>query len=184
MVSGHPDRAIEDWTTHNTFDVKATGLHYRMFRRDGKFFMRQSLRDTNGRESAVDERELTRVVGSGHHSRTYLVAVGNQLFQAPMCWYTKDAVWDLCPGFEENNGHFTREIDDLRLLPQRPDGALPGSATPTPSRSAGTTERCHGQEPDVDRWGAETPTEGDPRSSIRAASGTLRMQICFHVIRD
>ena len=48
------ERAIEDWTTRNAFDVKATGLRYRMFRRDGKFFMRQSLVDPKGRETAVD----------------------------------------------------------------------------------------------------------------------------------
>src|SRR6185436_18408940 len=77
-LTGAP--AIEDWTGRNTVHLPQTGLHYRMFRRDGKFFMRQSIVDTAGRESAVDERELTRVVGSGNHSRAYLVEIGGKLF--------------------------------------------------------------------------------------------------------
>jgi Tfp pilus assembly protein PilF len=181
-----PDRVIEDWTTHNTFDVKATGLHYRMFRRDGKFFMRQSLVDSKGRETAVDERELTRVVGSGHHSRTYLVAIGDQLFQAPMCWYTKDAVWDLCPGYEENNDHFTREIDRTCVFchnarMERLPGKRNAYAEPIPQGI--DCERCHGPgRLHVDRWSrGETPTgEGDPAIvNPRRLEASLRMQICF-----
>jgi len=181
-----PGRAIEDWTTHNTFDVKTTGLHYRMFRREGKFFMRQSLVDPKGRETAVDERELTRVVGSGHHSRTYLVAVGNQLFQAPMCWYTKDAVWDLCPGYEENNDHFTREIDRTCVFCHNARmERLPGkrNAYVEPIPQGIDCERCHGPgRLHVDRWGrGETPTgAGDPAIvNPRRLTAALRMQICF-----
>ena len=55
---------VEDWTSHNTIEVPATGLRYRMSRRDGKFFMRQSIADGRGGETAVDERELAWVVGS------------------------------------------------------------------------------------------------------------------------
>jgi cytochrome c-type biogenesis protein CcmH/NrfG len=180
------DRVIEDWTTRNTFEVKATGLRYRMFRRDGKFFMRQSLVDTTGRESAVDERELIRVIGSGHHSRTYLVAIGDKLFQAPMCWYTKDAVWDLCPGYEENNDYFSRQIDRtcvfchnarMELQP----GARNAYALPIPNGI--DCERCHGPgKLHVDRWvRGETPTgEGDPAIvNPTRLTATLRMQICF-----
>ncbi len=180
------ERAIEDWTTHNVFDVKATGLHYRMFRRDGKFFMRQSLIDPKGRETAVDERELTRVVGSGHHSRTYLVAIGEQLFQAPMCWYTKDAVWDLCPGYEQNNDHFTREIDRTCVFCHNARmERLPGkrNAYVEPIPQGIDCERCHGPgRLHVDRWArGETPTgQGDPAIvNPRRLTAKPRMQICF-----
>jgi hypothetical protein len=109
------DRVIEDWSKNNTFTNEATGLHYRMESRGGKFFMRQFLTDGGGRESAVDERELLYVVGSAHHSRTYLVSWGGKLFQAPVCWYTRDAVWDLCPGYEMDNDYFSREIDRIAI---------------------------------------------------------------------
>jgi Tfp pilus assembly protein PilF len=180
------DRVVEDWTTRNVFDVKATGLRYRMFRRDGKFFMRQSLIDGNGGETAVDERELIRVVGSGHHSRAYLVAVGDKLFQAPMCWYTKDALWDLCPGYEENNDHFTREIDRTCVFchnarMERQPGARNAYLPPIPNGI--DCERCHGPgRLHVDRWArGETPSgTGDPAIvNPKRLTAELRMQICF-----
>jgi len=180
------ERSIEDWTLHNTFEVNATGLRYRMFRRDDKFFMRQSLVDAQGRESAVDERELIRVIGSGNHSRSYLVAVGNKLFQAPMCWYTKDAVWDLCPGYEENNDYFSREIDRTCVFchnarMERLPGARNAYVEPIPNGI--DCERCHGPGSlHVDRWSrGETPTgAGDPAIvNPRRLTPELRMQICF-----
>ena len=180
------DRTIEDWTTHNTFDVKVTGLRYRMFRREDKFFMRQSLVDPKGRETAVDERELVRVVGSGHHSRTYLVSVGGKLFQAPMCWYTKDAVWDLCPGYEDNNDHFTREIDRTCVFchnarMERLPGARNAYVEPVPNGI--DCERCHGPGSlHVARWSrGEIPTEKGDSAIVNPnrLSAELRMQICF-----
>jgi hypothetical protein len=181
-----PDRVIEDWTTHNTFEVKATGLHYRMFRRGDKFFMRQSLVDVNGREAAVDERELIRVVGSGNHSRTYLVNVGDKLFQAPVCWYTKDALWDLCPGFEGNNDHFSREIDRTCVfchnarMERKPDAR---NAFIEPIPDGIDCERCHGPgRRHVDRWArGETPTgNGDPAIvNPKRLTAELRIEICF-----
>jgi Tfp pilus assembly protein PilF len=181
-----PDRAIEDWTTHNTYEVKATGLRYRMFRRGDRFFMRQSLVDVGGREVAVDERELTRVVGSAHHSRTYLVNVGDKLFQAPMCWYTKDALWDLCPGYEQNNDYFSREIDRTCVFchnarMERLPGARNAYVQPIPDGI--DCERCHGPGAlHVERWArGETPTgKGDPAIvNPRRLTARLRMQICF-----
>jgi hypothetical protein len=156
---------IEDWTTHNTFEVKATGLRADVPPRRQ---VHAAIRDAKGRESAVDERELIRVVGSGHHSRTYLVAVGDKLFQTPMCWYTKDAVWDLCPGYEQNNDYFSREIDrtcvfchNARMV--RQPGARNAYVEPIPNGI--DCERCHGPgRLHVDRWArGETPTgTGDP----------------------
>jgi Tfp pilus assembly protein PilF len=157
-----------------------------MFRRDGKFFMRQSLVDTRGIESAVDERELIRVIGSGHHSRTYLVAVGDKLFQAPICWYTKDAVWDLCPGYEHNNVYFSREIDRTCVFchnarMERLPGARNAYVEPIPNGI--DCERCHGPgRLHVDRWArGETPTgKGDPAIvNPKRLTAELRMQICF-----
>ncbi len=180
------ERAIEDWTTHNTFDVPSSGLRYTMTRRGGKFFMRQSLVGPKSDDTAIDERELTRVVGSGNHSRTYLVEIGSRLFQAPACWYTKDRVWDLCPGYEQNNDHFSREIDRTCVFCHNARmERLPGTrnAYVEPIPEGIDCERCHGPgRLHVDRWArGETPTgEGDPAIvNPKRLSAKLRMQICF-----
>jgi cytochrome c-type biogenesis protein CcmH/NrfG len=177
---------IEDWSTRNTVHRAATGLHYRMFRRDGKFFMRQSILDTSGRESAIDERELTRIVGSGNHSRTYLVEDKGKLYQAPVCWYVKDATWDLCPGYEDNNDYFSREIDHtcvfchnarMELAPRTRNAFV----EPVPAGI--DCERCHGPgRAHVDKWAhGETPTgQGDTAIvNPKRLTPALRMQICF-----
>ena len=182
-LAGAP--VVEDWTGRNTVDVAASGLHYTMFRRDGRFFMRQALLD-HGRETAVDERELLWVVGSSHHSRTYLVSWEGKLFQAPVCWFTKDALWDLCPGYEMKNDYFSREIDRTcvfchngRMEPKEP--ARNAYAEPIPHGI--DCERCHGPGSEhVARWArGETPTgEGDPAIvNPRRLPAVLRMQICF-----
>ncbi|HZN54974.1 MAG TPA: tetratricopeptide repeat protein [Candidatus Polarisedimenticolaceae bacterium] len=176
---------IEDWSGRNTVDVARTGLHYAMFRRGERFFMRQSLVD-RGRETAVDERELLWVVGSAHHSRAYLVAWDEKLFQAPVCWFTKDALWDLCPGYEMKNDYFSREIDRTCVfchngrMTLRPDSR---NAYEDPIPHGINCERCHGPGSlHVARWArGETPTgTGDPAVvNPRRLSTPLRMQICF-----
>jgi Flp pilus assembly protein TadD len=181
-----PADTVEDWTTHNTFDVPSSGLRYTMTTRGGKFFMRQAALDPQGREFAADERELTRIVGSGHHSRTYLVAIGNKLFQAPACWFTKDAVWDLCPGYEVNNEYFSREIHASCVFCHNARmEVLPGTrnAFREPIPNGIDCERCHGPGGlHVDKWAhGETPTgAGDPTIvNPKRLTPKLRMQICF-----
>jgi len=179
-------RVIEDWTTRNVFVDSRTGLHYRMTRRDGKFLMRQFLLDAKGREIAVDERELLFVIGSAHHSRSYVVADAGKLFQAPVCWYTKDAAWDLCPGYEQENDYFSRPIDRtcvfchnarMTLAP----GARNAYAEPYPHGI--DCERCHGPGAlHVEKWakGALPTGEGDPAIvNPKRLPRALRMQICF-----
>ena len=177
---------VEDWTSHNTIEVPSTGLRYRMSRRGGKFFMRQSIGDGRGGETAVDERELIWVVGSSNHSRTYLIEEGGKLFQAPVCWQTQDPVWDLCPGYERDNRYFARDIgrtcvychnDRMQLLP----GAKNAYAEPIPHGIS--CERCHGPgELHVAKWdhGATPTGAGDPTIvNPRRLKTELRMQVCF-----
>ncbi len=111
-----PKRAVEDFKTHNEFVVETTDLRYRMTERDGKYYQRQFLLDSKGREIAADERELEWVVGSNNHNRSYLVTLDERLFQAPICWYPQASRWDLCPGFEVKNDHFGREIGSSCLF--------------------------------------------------------------------
>ena len=180
------DRAVEDWTTHNTLDVAAGPLRYRMTRRDGAFFMRQSLVGADGVETAVDERRLSWVVGSGNHSRAYVVSWNDRLFQAPVCWYPKPGAWDLCPGYENRNDYFSREIERTCVfchngrMELRP-GARNAFRDPIPHGI--DCERCHGPgELHVAKWArGDTPTGEGDRSIVdpKRLTPALRMQICF-----
>lgn len=177
---------IEDWTKKNSFYVPSTGLRYKMTRRDGKFFVRQSIDDGRGGETAVDERELVWAVGSANHSRQYLVEQDGNLFQAPVCWHTQDPVWDLCPGYEYDNFYFARETgptcifchnDRMTLRP----GARNAFVEPIPHGIG--CERCHGAGgAHVAKWerGA-TPTGGADPTIVnpKRLPSAVRIQVCF-----
>ena len=181
------DVVVEDFTERNEIEIPWQGLRYRMTRRDGKFFMRQSASDGRGGEMAVDEREMVFVVGSGNHSRSYVTVEDGRFFQTPVCWYPEKGIWDLCPGYEERNDHFTREITEtcvfchngrMELLP----GERSRYAEPIPFGI--DCERCHGPgQLHVERWrsgrdepdGSADPTIVNPE---RLPAG-LRIQVCF-----
>ena len=141
------ESAVEDFTEHNEFVDEAKGLHYRMTRRDGRFFQRQYLLDSKGQELASDEYEMKFVVGSNNHSRAYVLMRGEKWFQAPICWYPVAGKWDFCPGYELQNDHFNREIA-LNCLQchngrmETVDGERNQYKDPIPHGIG--CERCHG----------------------------------------
>ncbi len=178
---------VEDFADRNEIEIPEQGLRYRMTRRDGKFFMRQSVPDEGGGETAVDERELVWVVGSGNHSRSYLTVLDGKLFQAPVCWYPEKRIWDLCPGYEEKNDHFGREITGscvfchnarMELLPDERNRYR------EPIPAGIDCERCHGPgQLHVARWrsGKDEPDD-EPDPTIvdpRRLPPDLRIQVCF-----
>jgi cytochrome c-type biogenesis protein CcmH/NrfG len=177
---------VEDWTKHNAIEVPSTGLRYRMSRRDGKFYMRQSIDDGRGGETAVDERELIWVVGSANHSRQYLIEQDGKLLQAPVCWHTQNPVWDLCPGYEFKNFYFGRVIasncvfcHNDRMTP------VPGvrNAYVEPIPHGIGCERCHGPGArHVAKWdhGATPTGQADPTIvNPERLPAELRLQVCF-----
>ncbi len=181
-----PARAVEDFHRDNEYVVEATGLRYRMTERDGKYYQRQYMLDSQGREIAADERQLEWVVGSNNHNRSYLVTLDEKLFQAPMCWYPQALKWDLCPGFEVKNDHFGREISTSCLFCH--NGAMklvPGERNlfQEPIPHGIDCERCHGPGAlHVTRWnnGRETAT-GELDATIvnpRRLTPQQRLHLC------
>jgi len=182
-----PDVAVEAFEVDNELVVEPEGLHYRMERREGRFFQRQFLLDSRGREIAADEHELIWVVGSNNHSRSYLIEIEEKLFQAPVCWYPDESKWELCPGFEVNNEFFTREVglDCLHCHNGRMEPiAGERNAFERPFPMGIGCERCHGPgQLHVERWkrGDDTPSGGlDPTIvNPRRLPTTQRIEVCY-----
>ena len=64
--------------------------HFRMLIRDGKFYQRRYSLDACGSEVRALEQQITHVIGSGRHARSYLHLSGSgELTQLPVTWYTK-----------------------------------------------------------------------------------------------
>jgi hypothetical protein len=88
-----PDRAevIEDYSHNNTFYHQKSGFYYTMLHKDGKFYQRRYLLDSQKTAINVHEEEVTYVVGSGNHARSYLHHHENGVItQLPVSWYPQE----------------------------------------------------------------------------------------------
>src|SRR5262245_54711744 len=56
---------IEDYSTRNQFFHAPSNRHYRMLRRDRRFFQRRFQLDAQGKEMNAFEQEVTHIIGSG-----------------------------------------------------------------------------------------------------------------------
>src|SRR6185436_12013393 len=49
----------------------------------------------------VFEQKIDWILGSGHHSRTYVYRTpGGELYQLPLSWYTATREWRMAPGYD------------------------------------------------------------------------------------
>ena len=96
------------------------------------------------------EHEIAYVVGSGNHGFSYLVRVGDSLFQSPLAYYTRRQKWDMAPGFEKHPyPDFDRPVTLKCLLchsgrPMPVRGTLNRYEQPEFAAEAISCERCHG----------------------------------------
>jgi len=103
---------IEDYETNNHFSHLASDRHYRMLRREGRFFQ-QRYQLQQGREVNLFEQEVHYIIGSGNHARSYLnLSAGGVLTQLPVTWYPQEKRWGMSPGYDRKKHHdFSRKID-------------------------------------------------------------------------
>ena len=82
--------------------------------RTGKFIQQRFLLDRNQQPIDVHEEEVTYVVGSGNHARSYLRHHPNGVItQLPVTWYSQQKRWDMSPGYEVKD-----HVDFMRAIPQ------------------------------------------------------------------
>ena len=93
-------------------------------------------------------RTATFLIGSGAHTRSYLWAEGDALFQAPLTWYAARATWGLSPGYEaaDQPGQYREIKPDCLYCHADPAPHVPSSQNrylnPEPGPIGCT--RCHG----------------------------------------
>jgi len=89
-------------------------------------------------------------IGSGNHGKSYLIKIGDALFQSPSSWYTARHAWDLSPGFDKDqHPEFFRPVTADCLFCHA-EGAWPRPGTlnryfdQRGGLTAITCDRCHG----------------------------------------
>ena len=99
-----------------------------------------------------ESRAVDWAVGSGREGKSYLLRVGDALFQSPLAWYARRGTWDLSPGYAAG-----KTVDFLRPVTADCLFCHAGEAAPvrgTVNRYAAkdpvpapaiTCARCHGE---------------------------------------
>jgi Tfp pilus assembly protein PilF len=144
---------IEDYRRKNHFFHAASNRHYRMIERGGKFYQQRYQLDA-GRENNLLEQEVTYVIGSGNHARSYLhLAPSGELTELPVTWYSEEGRWGMSPGYDKPRHYdFTRPVDYNCIFchdayPEVPEkarryGYQPRFPNPLPEGI--DCQRCHG----------------------------------------
>jgi len=67
-----------------------------------RYYQRRWQIGFDGKETNIDEKEVSWVIGSGNHSFTYLHQTnGNALQVLPLSWYSeKGGYWEMSPGYD------------------------------------------------------------------------------------
>lgn len=98
--------ALECYEADARNPFEAIGFLYRVDRRGERIFHNETV--VGGGVQA--EAEIAFAIGSGRRGRSYLIEHDGYLFQSPISWYPLKGIWDLSPGYEEANPHFSRPI--------------------------------------------------------------------------
>src|ERR1700761_3883049 len=93
------------------FTHALSGVHYRLFLRDGRAWLGYDRGPT-----LHGEQELSYFIGSGQRGRTYLFQNAGFWFESPVNWYSKQRVWDMNPkSLDAREMPFTLKVDSACL---------------------------------------------------------------------
>jgi tetratricopeptide (TPR) repeat protein len=111
---GRSFRRMERVAPEFTYDHAASEEHFRMYRRDGRFYQRRHQTGPGGFEMNVLEMPVDYVLGSGNHAQTFLhLDADGRLVELPVAWYSeRGGVAAMNPGYEgADHMDFRRRID-------------------------------------------------------------------------
>ncbi|HEY3988348.1 MAG TPA: multiheme c-type cytochrome [Acidobacteriaceae bacterium] len=91
--------AAMDGLMEGNFTHAASGVHYRIFARDGAAWLSYVRQATAPDGYLSGEVKLAYFIGSNTRGRTYLFERDGYWFETPVNWYAKKLVWDMAPNF-------------------------------------------------------------------------------------
>lgn len=146
------------------FGHDPSGRKYQVQREDGKLWHSEFLKPeteaaplgSNELPKPMVREPVKYLVGSGRHSRTYLVEIDRFLMESPITWYQSTQKWSMSPGYDHPHHEGFERAADLGCLTchvgqaEPVDGALHRLAI---TETAIGCERCHGPgEQHVTKW--------------------------------
>jgi predicted CXXCH cytochrome family protein len=87
-----PDAEFHQWKS---------GRMYRVYRKDGRLWHREVVpADGDEPELVLNDYPVKYAIGSGRHSRSYLIEIDGFLVESPLTWYASKKSWDMSPGYD------------------------------------------------------------------------------------
>ncbi|HEV2946794.1 MAG TPA: hypothetical protein VGX70_05425 [Gemmataceae bacterium] len=102
--------AVERYDASSGNPFTAGNLRYEIERAGERVLHKETATDASGRQLWQQEAEVQFALGSGERGRSYLLNQDGFLFQSPITWYPLKGKWDLSPGYDASNAHFSRPI--------------------------------------------------------------------------
>jgi Cytochrome c554 and c-prime len=130
------------------YDAKSDH-HFEVHAENGKLYQSEYQTGADGKDVFRNTHELGWIIGTGENGFGALLRRGDFLFQAPLSYYSKAAVWNLSPGYQNADYSFNRIIQPGCIYchsgrPQ-PVAGYPGKYDSTPfTQSSVGCENCHG----------------------------------------
>jgi hypothetical protein len=133
--------------SHDHFETQS--FQYQVQRQGQRLFHQETRLDASGKVVTETKAEVQFALGSGTRGRSYLVNHDGCLFQSPISWFTQANRWDLAPGYENKNLHFSRQVSARCLFCHaNQTEAVPDTVNrfrvPVFQGYAIGCERCHG----------------------------------------
>jgi len=95
-----------------SYDHAASGRSYNIYRQGDELRHRELQRAQDGTEVAFADYAMRYVIGSGHHSRSYIVEDDGFLVESPVTWYSSLKQWAMSPGYDRRfHMGFERVVD-------------------------------------------------------------------------
>ena len=108
---------------------------------------RESVRGASGQEYVLADYEVAYVIGSGNHSRSYLIEDDGFLIESPVTWYAAPQQWGMSPGYDTpKHEGFSRPVRFRCVFCHagRVDRVGSGTHQLKVHETSITCERCHG----------------------------------------
>jgi hypothetical protein len=124
----------------------ASKRSYQIYREGGELRQRESLEDNQGTIASQDFA-VDWLIGSGRHSRSYLVEIDGFLVESPVTWYSSREHWSVSPGYDHaHHWGFERAADEGCLVCHAGLAVPEGDSTSRIDirQQAISCERCHG----------------------------------------
>ena len=85
-----------------SYDHKLSGRRYQVIRKEGRLVHRELAITADGEpEVLYAEHEVPYVIGSGRHTKTYVIESEGFMYESPITWYSKVAAWEMSPGYDK-----------------------------------------------------------------------------------